>query len=104
MSGPRRRSLGAALVFALGLTTSPARSEQTRLATTSPSELERGEAQGIAVTSRGRLFLAPRITPHGKVLPGAFPSQVFGAGADEAGNVFLATGPDGQIVKITRAG
>jgi len=104
VTGPRRRSLGAALGVVLGLTASPARSEQTRLATTSPSELQRGEAQGLAVTSRGRLFLAPRITPLGKAFPGAFPSHVFAAGADEAGNVFLGTGPDGQIVKITRAG
>lgn len=96
--------LGVGLVLVYGLTASPGRSEQTRLATTSPSELERGEAQGIAVSSRGRLFLAPRITPLGKALPGVFPSQVFAAGADEAGNIFLGTGPDGQIVRITRAG
>jgi len=104
VTGPRHVRLGACLVLLVGLTASPGRTEQTRLATTSPSELERGEAQGIAVSSRGRLFLAPRITPLGKAFPGAFPSQVFAAGTDETGNVFLGTGPDGQIVKITRAG
>ncbi len=104
MSGQRVRRLGATLLSLLGLSTSLVRSEQTRLATTAPSELERGEAQGIAVNSRGQLFLAPRITAIGKTFPGAFPSYVFAAAADEAGNIFLATGPDGQIVKISRAG
>jgi hypothetical protein len=96
--------LGACAVLAVGLTVSPGQSEQMRLATTSQSELEHGEARGVAVTSRGRLFLAPRIAPFGKTLPGAFPSQVFAAAADELGTTFLGTGPDGQIVKISRAG
>ena len=104
MIGAPACRFGAGLVLLLGLSTSLARGEQTRLATTAPSELERGQAQGIAVSSRGQLFLAPRITPIGKAFPGAFPSYVFAAAADEAGNVFLATGPDGQIVKISRAG
>ena len=104
MTRARLGRFGAGLVLALGLPVSPGRSEQTRLATSAPSELLRGEAQGIAVSSRGRLFLAPRITPIGKAFPGAFPSQVFAAGADAAGNIFLGTGPDGQIVKITPGG
>jgi hypothetical protein len=87
-----------------GLAVSSGRSEQTRLATTSQPELERGEAHGVGVSSRGRLFLAPRIAPFGKTFPGAFPSQVFAAGTDEAGNIFLGTGPDGQVVKIGRSG
>ena len=104
MTPARVGRLGAGLGLLFGLSITPGWSEQTRIATSAPSELERGEARGIAVSSRGRLFLAPRITPIGKAFPGAPPSQVFAAAADEAGNVYLGTGPDGQIVKINRDG
>lgn len=94
--------LAVALVFCLP--SAPARSEQTRIALTTPSDLERGESQGIAVTSSGRLFLSPRVSPWGKGPPSAYPSHVFAACADEAGNVFLGTGPDGQVLKVTPVG
>jgi hypothetical protein len=64
----------------------------------------RGEARGVAVSSLGTLFLAPRITPIGGGLEGAFQSQVFGAAADDAGNVLLGTGPEGQVIRIDRTG
>jgi hypothetical protein len=100
-----RPSLPAAALVLIGtLLAFPAHGEQTRVATSTPSELERGEAQGIGVSSRGRLFLAPRITPIGKAFPGAFPSQVFAAAMDEQGDLNLGTGPDGQVVKLTKAG
>jgi hypothetical protein len=88
----------------VGLRASPARSEQMRLAAPTPAEIQSGEADGIAVTSLGRLFLAPRLTPFGKAFPGGPPAQVFAATTDKAGNVFLGTGPDGQVVKLARNG
>jgi hypothetical protein len=94
----------AVITLVVCLRVSAARSEQARLATTTPAEIQSGEADGIAVTSLGRLFLAPRISPIGKALPGGPPSQVFSASADKAGNIFLGTGPDGQVVKLTRNG
>ena len=68
MTPARVGRLGAGLGLLFGLSIAPGWSEQTRIATSAPSELERGEARGIAVSSRGRLFLAPRITPIGKAL------------------------------------
>ena len=104
MTVTQRAHLAAGLVLLAALPAAPARSEQTRVATSTASDLDRGEAQGIAVSSRGVLFLAPRVVPLGKGVSGAFPSQVFAAAADDADNVFLGTGPEGQIVKVTRAG
>lgn len=95
------RLVGGSLLM-IALCTTPSQSEQTRSAATSPAEVQRGQALGVAVTSRGRIFLAPRMTPFGKPVPGSLPSQVFAATADSAGNVFLATGPDGELVKIAR--
>lgn len=100
--GGRAAAAGAAIALALSAGSS-ARAEQMRIAASTPSDLQRGEAQGIAVSSQGRLLLTPRITPFGKPLPGAFPSQVFSASSDDAGDVFLGTGPDGQLVRILRA-
>lgn len=80
------------------------RAEQTRLAVTDPSEMQRGEAQGVAVTSRGRLLLAPRISALGKTVADPAPAQVFAAAADPLGNFFLATGPDGCVIRVTAAG
>src|SRR5262249_61838424 len=81
-----------------------ARAEQTRVAATSPTELQRGEASGLAVTSRGRLFLAPKLASLGAPLAEGDPAQVFAAIADPDGNLFLATGPDGAIVKVSPTG
>lgn len=96
---PRSLALGAVLAVWGG-----ARAEQMRLATMTPVELQRGEADGIAVTSRGRLFLAPRVSLHGRPIEGGDPAQTFAATADPAGNIFLATGPDGAIVRVSPTG
>jgi hypothetical protein len=78
--------------------------EQTRFATADASDLNRGDARGVAVTSLGRLFLAPRLAPLGKPLPGGDPAQVFAIASDASGNLYLGTGPDGQVVRVTPAG
>lgn len=90
--------------LALLAATLPARAEQTRFATFAPSELPRGNAQGIALTSRGRMFLAPKLAPYGAIGAGDDPAEVFDARTDRAGNLYLATGPDGAVVRLTPAG
>ena len=100
-AGPFRVAVLALALGGLGL---PTLGEQTRRGASTSTDLDRGESDGIAVTSRGRLFLAPRVVPWGKALPNAFPSHVFAAAATGAGDVILVTGPDGQIVKVDRAG
>jgi sugar lactone lactonase YvrE len=104
MTRTRHLRLAIGFILIVAHPASPTRSEQTRVATSTATDLERGEAQGVAVTSRGRLFLAPRVSPYGQSFQGAFPAQVFAAAADDEGNIFLGTGPDGQVVRLTRSG
>ena len=100
----RRLRCGGACVLLLALSAGPSRSEQTRAAAATASDLSRGEADGVAITSRGQILLSPRITSLGKAGQGIPQSQVFAATSDGAGNVFLATGPDGNVVKVSATG
>ncbi|HEX4825304.1 MAG TPA: hypothetical protein VFV19_13440 [Candidatus Polarisedimenticolaceae bacterium] len=80
------------------------RAEQTRLAATPPLLLRLGDADGVAVTSLGRLFPAPAITPFDKAKDGPLAAQIFGGTRDAAGDVFLATGPDGNVMRVAGSG
>jgi hypothetical protein len=81
-----------------------ARAVQTRVWVSSPDELERGETDGVAVSSKGRLFLAPRFSPLGPKTIEDPPAHVWAAIADRAGNLYLGTGPDGRILKVSPSG
>lgn len=67
-------------------------------------ELARGRLDGVAVDSSGGLFLSPQVEPLTREPSQANASQVWCAVTDAAGNVFLGTGPDGRIVRVTPAG
>jgi hypothetical protein len=69
-----------------------------------PASLARGSADGVAVSRRGILSLAPEISRLGEESPPGRPQQVWAMTADRSGNIFLGTGPDGRILKITPAG
>jgi len=100
-----RRSRAFVIVGLLaGLRAEPGACEQMRVAASTPAELQTGEAQGLAVTSRGRLFPAPRLSALGKTVPNGGPSLVFAAVADSTGRVLLGTGPDGQILQLSHTG
>ncbi len=89
----------AAILLAPG-----ARAVQPRSVTVSAADLQRGDAAGVATTSKGRIFLAPRLVPVGKPLAAGDPAYVWSAAADDAGNVYLGTGPDGRVVKVAASG
>ena len=96
---------GAALSVALALVCgASALAEQPRLTSFGATELSHGEGAGIAVTSKGRLYLAPKIVPLTTNLGVGFPSQVFATVVDASGNVFLGTGPDGQVIRVSATG
>ena len=78
--------------------------EQTRTATSAAIELPHGDAAGVAVTSRGRLFAAPVLSPWSKAPDGADPAQVLAIAVDRSGAVLLATGPDGQVLRVAGGG
>jgi hypothetical protein len=72
--------------------------------TAAPTELAGGEADGIAISSEGRLFMAPRLSRLGsEELPG-HPQQVWSVTADRSGNLYLGTGPAGGVLRVGPTG
>ena len=68
--------------------------------TSSREDLLKGEARGVSVTDTGALMLAPRFTQ-------VFDTEqayVWSSAADAQGNVYLGTGHDGRIFKVTPDG
>lgn len=100
-----RRARTAAVAFALMLAAaSPAPATLVSIRREMPAELARGQAEGVAVSERGWLFLSPRIAPLGRSASPGRPAYVWAATADGSGNLYLGTGPDGQILRITPTG
>jgi sugar lactone lactonase YvrE len=68
--------------------------------TDSRSEMLSGESHGVSVTDTGALMLAPQFTQ-------VFDTEqayVWSSAADPAGNVYLGTGHDGKIFRVTADG
>jgi len=103
-----RRHVSTGLFAAISVATATAShravAEQARISSIPSVVLRTGDSQGIAVTNLGRLFLAPSVSPLAATKPNPLAAQVFGASHDAAGNVFLATGPDGAVVKVSSLG
>ncbi len=96
-----RRLLICVTLLAIAL---PAAAAKPRSWTAPPEELERGQSHGVAVTSHGSLFLAPRLTALGEEpIPGE-PIHVWSMATDKNGSLYLGTGPDGRIVQLTPSG
>jgi hypothetical protein len=72
--------------------------------TEAPVDLMRGEADGIAISRKGMLFMAPRLTRLGVGEMPGHPQHVWSMTSDAMGNIYLGTGPTGRIVKITPSG
>src|SRR5437588_3372126 len=66
----------------------------------SRAELLRGEAHGVSVTDNGMLTLAPRFNQ----LFNTEQPYVWSTAIDAAGNVYLGTGHDGKIFRVTTDG
>jgi sugar lactone lactonase YvrE len=64
------------------------------------SEMLGGESHGVSVTDTGTLMLAPRFTQ----LFNTEQAYVWSSAADEAGNVYLGTGHDGKIFRVSADG
>jgi len=97
------RAAGAVLL-GIAILATPATAEQSRLATVPSSSLRDGDAQSVALTSRGRIELAPSLTRASKPLVSGDPAQVFAVATEGSGRVLLGTGPDGQIVRVGAGG
>src|SRR5438128_5340548 len=66
----------------------------------SRTELLKGEAHGVSVTDAGTLMLAPRFT----ALFNTEQAYVWSSAGDAAGNIYLGTGHDGRIYRVTPNG
>ena len=64
------------------------------------AELLKGEARGVSITDNGLLTLAPKLD---KVFDTEQP-YVWSAAADAAGNIYLGTGHDGRLFRVTADG
>jgi hypothetical protein len=88
------------LSFLIAVTSVIYASEPTIWETNSRSELMKGEARGVSVTDTGALILAPQFTQ----IFNTEQSYIWSSVADSAGNVYLGTGHDGRIFRITPDG
>ena len=77
---------------------------RTRSWTEEPDDLNLGEADGIAVTQDGLLFLAPRLARLTDDAQAGLADQVWAIVADDRDNVYLGTGPEGRILRIDPGG
>lgn len=66
----------------------------------SRADLLKGEARGISITDNGVLTLAPKLD---QVFDSEQP-YIWSAAADAAGNVYLGTGHDGKLFRVTPDG
>ncbi|MCP3980283.1 MAG: hypothetical protein GY716_13345 [bacterium] len=96
------RAIALALTFALSM--AGAATAGTRTWTASPEFLARGKSDGVAVSSRGRLFLAPELTRMDDEEAPAPPMQIWSMAVDEQGDLYLGTGPDGHVLRVGPTG
>jgi len=64
------------------------------------AELLKGEARGVSITDNGLLTLAPKLD---QVFDTEQP-YIWSAAADAAGNIYLGTGHDGRLFRVTADG
>lgn len=77
---------------------------RTATYTASARDLEEGTADGVALSSRGTMFPAPHLVRVGPPRLPSEPGQIWSIVADSAGNLYLGTGPEGYVLKLTPNG
>ncbi|NNL65494.1 MAG: hypothetical protein HKP30_04570, partial [Myxococcales bacterium] len=96
------RWLATLLVAWVGAAPLPA--VETRVWTASPAELMSGSADGIAVGTRGRLYLAPRTQRLDGALGRTATVETWSACSGGPGQLFFGTGPDGLVYRSDENG
>ena len=86
------------------LSAGPVRAARTRTWSDPPNKLEQGDAEGIAITERGKLFLAPRLERLGDDPTVGEPLHIWAMATDARGDIYLGTGPAGRIIKVSPSG
>jgi hypothetical protein len=96
----RRRSRLFVLLFVMIFSFQARAGEPIIWETSSRTELLRGDARGVSITDTGVLMLAPRFQQ-------MFDTEqpfVWASTVDAAGNVYLGTGHDGRLFRVTPDG
>jgi hypothetical protein len=96
--------MGVGALALLVATATPAAAIQTRTWTLDPDDLQRGDLDGVAVTGRGTLSLAPALERIGGEAMASQAAHVWALAADPQGQPMLGTGPDGRILKLASGG
>lgn len=78
----------------------PIAAEQPRVLELDPADLANGAAESVLVTLRGRVAPAPALTRLGPKGPLADAAQAWSVDGDPRGAFFVATGPDGKVVRV----
>ena len=104
MNRPFLKSLVTAFIVALlcvtCFTSSALAGEPVVWEMSSRPELLKGEARGVSITDNGLLTLAPKLD---QVFDTEQP-YIWSATADAAGNIYLGTGHDGRLFRVTPDG
>src|SRR5215203_5456257 len=64
------------------------------------AEVLKGDSRGVSIDQNGTITLAPKLTEVFKTEQ----SYIWSSVVDDAGNVYLGTGGDGKIFKVTASG
>lgn len=86
-----------AIAAALFFSTFVYASDPTVWGVNSRAEFLQGEARGVSITDTGAIVLAPKLTE----LYNSQQSYVWSSAVDNSGNIFLGTGNDGKVFKVT---
>src|SRR5689334_19808638 len=94
-------SLSIIAAFLLTLFIFPVQAGQPAVWETSGrTELLKGDSRGVSISDTGVLMLAPKLTE----VYNTQQTYVWSSAVDNQGNVFLGTGHDGKIYKVSSAG
>src|SRR5712692_3333401 len=97
---PLFRSLAVLFLFCFGLGSNAFAGEPVVWEMSSRNELLKGEARGVSVTDSGVLTLAPGF----RHIFDTEQAYVWSTAVDSGGNVYLGTGHDGKIFRVTPDG
>src|SRR5215467_4653702 len=85
------------LLFYSGITRA---GQPTIWETSGRTDLLKGDARGVSISDTGVLMLAPKLTE----LFNTQQTYIWSTAVDSQGNVFLGTGHDGKIFRVTPTG
>src|SRR5947209_7731645 len=66
----------------------------------SRTEVLKGDARGVSIDPDGNITLAPKLSEIYKTGE----QYIWSSAADASGNVYLGTGPEGKVFRVTAAG